>query len=148
MVGWHHQLNGHEFEQAPGDGEGQGSLACCSPSGRKELDSTEGQNNSNSPNQQRRTEKSHEHRDEAEKANACQTAFSKLGIEVNFINLIKNFYHKTSKKLQSASASRPSAVHLRRERAHAALVAPAKVRQGQKHQEGQDDTSRPLGTRL
>ena len=31
MVGWYHQLNGHEFEQAPGDGEGQGSLACCSP---------------------------------------------------------------------------------------------------------------------
>ena len=31
MVGWHHQLDGHEFEQAPGDGEGQGSLACCSP---------------------------------------------------------------------------------------------------------------------
>ena len=31
MVGWHHQLNGHEFEEAPGDGEGQGSLACCSP---------------------------------------------------------------------------------------------------------------------
>ena len=30
MVGWHHQLNGHEFEQAPGDGEGQGSQACCS----------------------------------------------------------------------------------------------------------------------
>ena len=30
MVGWHHRLNGHEFEQAPGDGEGQGSLACCS----------------------------------------------------------------------------------------------------------------------
>ena len=29
MVGWHHRLNGHEFEQAPGDGEGQGSLACC-----------------------------------------------------------------------------------------------------------------------
>ena len=41
MVGWHHQLNGHEFEQAPGDGEGQGSLACCSPWGRKELDTTE-----------------------------------------------------------------------------------------------------------
>ena len=36
MVGWHHRLNGHEFEQAPGDGEGQGSLACCSPWGRKE----------------------------------------------------------------------------------------------------------------
>ena len=33
MVGWHHQLNEHEFEQAPGNGEGQGSLACCSPWG-------------------------------------------------------------------------------------------------------------------
>ena len=38
MVGWHHQLNGHEFEQALGDGEGQGSLVCCSPWGHKELD--------------------------------------------------------------------------------------------------------------
>ena len=35
MVGWHHQLNGHEFEQAPGDGDGQGSLACCSLWGRR-----------------------------------------------------------------------------------------------------------------
>ena len=35
MVGWHYQLNGHEFEQAPGDGDGQGSLACCSPWGHK-----------------------------------------------------------------------------------------------------------------
>ena len=41
MVEWHHQLNGHEFEQAPGDGEGQGSLMCCSPWGHKELDITE-----------------------------------------------------------------------------------------------------------
>ena len=40
MVGWHHQLDGHEFEQAPGDGEGQGSWACCSPRGRRELDMT------------------------------------------------------------------------------------------------------------
>ena len=40
MVGWHHWLNGHEFEQAWGDGEGQGSLACCSPLGHKELDRT------------------------------------------------------------------------------------------------------------
>ena len=40
MVGWHHQLNGCEFEQAPGDGEGQGSLVCCSPWGRKESDMT------------------------------------------------------------------------------------------------------------
>ena len=35
MVGWHHPLDGHEFEQAPGDGEGKGSLACCSPGGQK-----------------------------------------------------------------------------------------------------------------
>ena len=41
MVGWHHQLNGHESEQTPGDSEGQGSLACCSPWGCKELDATE-----------------------------------------------------------------------------------------------------------
>ena len=41
MVGWHHLLNGHEFEQAPGVGEGQGSLACCSPWGHKESDTTE-----------------------------------------------------------------------------------------------------------
>ena len=40
MVGCHHQLNGHEFEQAPGDGEGQGGLACCSPWGRKGSDTT------------------------------------------------------------------------------------------------------------
>ena len=45
MVGWHHQLNGHEFEQALEDGEGQGSLACCSPWGRKESDMTEWLNN-------------------------------------------------------------------------------------------------------
>ena len=41
MVGWHHRLNGHKFEQAPGVGEGQESLACCSTWGRKELDTTE-----------------------------------------------------------------------------------------------------------
>ena len=41
MVGWHRQLNGHEFEQTLGDGEGQGSLACCSPWGHKQLDTTE-----------------------------------------------------------------------------------------------------------
>ena len=40
MVGWHHRLSGHEFEQTQGDGEGQGRLACCSPSGREELDMT------------------------------------------------------------------------------------------------------------
>ena len=41
MVGWHHQLNGHEFEQALGDGEGQESLACSSPWGCNESDTTE-----------------------------------------------------------------------------------------------------------
>ena len=45
MVGWHHQLNGREFKQAPGDDEEQGSLVCCSPWGRKELDMTERLNN-------------------------------------------------------------------------------------------------------
>ena len=38
MVGWHHRLNGHESEQALGDGEGEGSLTCCSAWGRKESD--------------------------------------------------------------------------------------------------------------
>ena len=41
MVGWHHRHNRHEFEQALGVGDGQGSLAYCSPSGRKESDTTE-----------------------------------------------------------------------------------------------------------
>ena len=40
----HHRLEGHEFEQTQGDGEGQGSLTCCSPWGRKESDTTEQQN--------------------------------------------------------------------------------------------------------
>ena len=47
MVGWHHRLNGHEFKQDLGDGEGQGSLACCSPWGCKESDMAELLNNSN-----------------------------------------------------------------------------------------------------
>ena len=41
MVGWHHRLNGHKFEQTLGDGQGQGSLACCNPWGCKESDTTE-----------------------------------------------------------------------------------------------------------
>ena len=44
MVGWHCQLDGYEFEQAPGVGEGQGGLACCSPWGHKELDTTKALN--------------------------------------------------------------------------------------------------------
>ena len=45
MVGWHHQLNGHEFEQAPADGEGLGSLLCCSQWVHKESDMPEQLNN-------------------------------------------------------------------------------------------------------
>ena len=41
MAGWHHWLDGHEFEQAPGVGDGQGSLVCCSPWSHKESDTTE-----------------------------------------------------------------------------------------------------------
>ena len=45
MVGWHHQLNGYEFELAPGDGKEQGSLACCNPWSCKEFNMTEQLNN-------------------------------------------------------------------------------------------------------
>ena len=45
MVEWHHQFSGHKFEQIPGDCEGQGSLACCSPWDHKELDTPEQLNN-------------------------------------------------------------------------------------------------------
>ena len=41
IVGWHHRLNGHEFEQTLGESDGQRSLACCSPCGHKESDTTE-----------------------------------------------------------------------------------------------------------
>ena len=47
IVGWDHRLNRHEFEKAPGDGKGQGGVACCSPWGRKELDMTEQLNTPN-----------------------------------------------------------------------------------------------------
>ena len=50
MVGWHHRLNGHEFEQILGDSEGQGSLVCCSPLGCKESDMTERLSNNLFPN--------------------------------------------------------------------------------------------------
>ena len=49
MVGWHHRLNGHEFEQTLGVGDGQGGLACCSPWGLKESDTTERPNNNLGP---------------------------------------------------------------------------------------------------
>ena len=50
MLGWHQGLNGHGFEQALGDSEGQGSLACCCPWGHKESDTTEQLNNNDSNN--------------------------------------------------------------------------------------------------
>ena len=49
MGGWHHRLNAHEFEQALVGSEGQGSLACCSPQGCKELDTTEPLNKTTTP---------------------------------------------------------------------------------------------------
>ena len=54
MVGWHHQVNRHEFEQVLGDSEGQGSLACFTPWGRKEFDMTEQLNNNNLPTEGKR----------------------------------------------------------------------------------------------
>ena len=45
MVGWHHRHNGHEFEQTPGDSDGQGGLVCCNPWGHTESDMTERRNN-------------------------------------------------------------------------------------------------------
>ena len=47
MIGWHHRLNGHEFEQTQGNSDGQGSMVCCSPWGHKELDMSEQLNNDN-----------------------------------------------------------------------------------------------------
>ena len=58
MVGWHHRHDGHEFEQALGVGDGQGSLLCCSPWGRKESDRTEQLNNGNKDKRWARGQKS------------------------------------------------------------------------------------------
>ena len=52
MTGWHHPHYGHEFEHVPGDGEGQGSLVCCSPWGCKELDTTKPLNTANQKQRQ------------------------------------------------------------------------------------------------
>ena len=60
MVGWHHQLNGHELEQTPGNREGHGSLVCCSLWGRKESDLTEQLNNEQQEERENRTEKTFE----------------------------------------------------------------------------------------
>ena len=57
LVGWHHQLNGHVFEQAPGAGDGQGSLVCCIPWGHKESDTTEWLNWSDAQRKEREIKK-------------------------------------------------------------------------------------------
>ena len=57
MVGWHHRLDGHESEQTLGDGEGQGSQACCSLWGHKQLDTTHRLNNSKHLNKAREEKK-------------------------------------------------------------------------------------------
>ena len=54
MVGWHHRLNGHEFEQAPGDGRRYRSLGCCSPRVCKESDTAEQLNNNDNSKEGRR----------------------------------------------------------------------------------------------
>ena len=59
MVGWHHRLKGHEFEETLGDSEGQGSLACWSPWGHKESDKTEQLNNKNKKKKRRWDELGH-----------------------------------------------------------------------------------------
>ena len=56
MLGWHHRFNGHEFEQTPGDREGEGSLQCCGPWVCKELDTTEKMRN-NSKNKIKKKKK-------------------------------------------------------------------------------------------
>ena len=55
MVGWHHRLDGHEFEQTPGDGEGQGSLACYRQWDHKESDTTQQLNNTDLTDMNNRT---------------------------------------------------------------------------------------------
>ena len=57
MAGWHHRLDGHEFEQVLRVGDGHGSLACCSPWGLKQSDTTEWLNNKKSPEMDRRAER-------------------------------------------------------------------------------------------
>ena len=57
MVGWHHRLDGHEFEQTPRDREGQRSLVCCSRWGRKELVTTEQMNNNSNKEKEKKMRK-------------------------------------------------------------------------------------------
>ena len=78
MVGWHHRLNGHEFEQAPGVGDGQGSLACCSPWGRKESDTTERLNNKGIQLFQTRNRASPKKREQEVRAASIWVEFSNL----------------------------------------------------------------------
>ena len=98
---WHHRLNGHEFEQTLGDGEGQGRLVCCSPWGHKEPDTTEQPNNSNN------TGGGHRKTEELAKMAAnltLNTIFSStqkriLGVEVWNLKGRKTIYRKIEKQM-------------------------------------------------
>ena len=83
MVGWHHQLDGHEFEQAPGAGDGQGSLACCSPWGCRESDMTEQLNWTNQRNITKYPSQS-------------DTEFNNKGIAQVLLNIFVGKYLETS----------------------------------------------------
>ena len=79
MAGWHHWLNGHKFEQASGNGEGQGSLVCCSPCGHKESDMTEWLNTIKTAmltNEATELQVSHPHPTPAFSHTAYETVFS------------------------------------------------------------------------
>ena len=83
MVGWHHRLNGHEFEQALGVGDGQGSLACCSPWGHKQSDKTEQLKNNRGAGSSRQDIKSDYNNKSNEKAR--QRNHFQHGVRVGFL---------------------------------------------------------------
>ena len=88
MVGWYHQLNGHEFEQTPGDSEGQGSLACWSPRGCKESATTGQLNNNKALSQARKPRLGHK-----EEGAFVTTQFQKHYTKPRHILAFKFFSH-------------------------------------------------------
>ena len=96
MVGWHHQLNGHEFEQALGVGEGQGSLACCSPCGCEELDRTERLKNNNKVHQRMLSKKKKKER-KGNIQNGRKSSQTIFLIRNSHTEYAKNFYNSTTK---------------------------------------------------
>ena len=84
MVEWHHRLNGHEFEQGPAVGDGQGGLACCNPWGRKESDTTE-QLNWTEGRKERRATSSLPHELSCERAVSCPASFLPWGPHLSWL---------------------------------------------------------------